>query len=494
MAEPRHILSIDQGTTSTRTIVYDGDGILVATAQAELNQHYPQEGWVEHDAEEIWRTALDTARGALSRSGLAVESIAAIGITNQRETVLLWDRVTGQLLHNAIVWQDRRTSEACAALKEAGREPQISSATGLLLDPYFSATKLAWLLEHVPGARVRAQAGELAFGTVDSFLLWRLTGGRVHATDATNASRTLLFDIHRQDWSPELLELFDIPRSLLPDVRDSAHPFGDSDPKWFGAAIPIAGIAGDQQAALVGQSCFEPGQAKATYGTGCFMLLNTGTVAPQSRSGLITTTAYRLRGRASYAVEGSIFAAGATIQWLRDGLGLVPDSATTEALARSVADNSGVYLVPAFVGLGAPHWHPDARGLIAGLSFGTGAAHVVRAALEAVAYQTHDLIGAMTRDAGESPKALRIDGGMTANEWLCQFLADILQIPVERPVGVEATALGAAVLAGLAIGLWNGPSQIGALNGIVDRFEPKMAEAERRHLLEGWGEALERAL
>ncbi|MGE5723496.1 MAG: glycerol kinase GlpK [Sphingomonadales bacterium] len=494
MTDRRHILAIDQGTTSTRSIVFDDSGAIAASAQAEIAQHYPQDGWVEHDPEEIWRTAVATAREALARAGLAAESVAAIGITNQRETTLLWDRATGKPLHNAIVWQDRRTAAACAALKAGGHEERVRSTTGLLLDPYFSATKLAWLLDAVPGARRRAQAGELAFGTVDSFLLWRLTGGRVHATDATNASRTLLFDIGRQRWCPEMLALFDIPAALLPEVRDSAAEFGTSDPEWLGAPVPVGGIAGDQQAALVGQGCFARGQAKATYGTGCFMLLNTGAAVPRSESGLVATTGYRLGGDVAYAVEGSIFAAGATLQWLRDGLGLIADVAATQAMAASVPDNGGVYLVPAFVGLGAPHWQPDARGLIAGLNFGATGAHVARAALEAVAYQTHDLIEAMAEAAGERPSSLRIDGGMTANGWLCQFLADILAMPVERPVTVETTALGAAMLAGIGVGLWDGPRGIAQLLGRSDRFAPRLSEAERQAHLAGWREALGRVL
>jgi glycerol kinase len=494
MAERSHILAIDQGTTSTRSIVYDRTGAAAGIASSELSQHYPHQGWVEHDGEEIWQTVLTTGRAALAKSGIEASALAAIGITNQRETVLLWERATGRPVHPAIVWQDRRTADHCAALKAAGHEAQVQAATGLLLDPYFSATKLAWLLDHVPDARQRAEAGELAFGTVDSFLLWRLTGGRVHATDATNASRTLMFDIRRQTWSPELLDLFGIPTALLPEVRDSAGEFGTAEPAHFGAGVPIAGIAGDQQAALVGQGCFAPGQAKATYGTGTFMLLNTGASAPVSRSGLVTTTAYRLGGTTAYALEGSIFAAGATVQWLRDGLGLIAASAETEALACSLADNGGVYLVPAFVGLGAPHWKADARALVTGLTFGTGAAHLVRAALEAVAYQTHDLMAAMAADGGTAPNSLRIDGGMTANDWLCRFLADILQLPVERPAGVEATALGSARLAGIGAGLWKGPEGVAASRGRVDLFEPQMPPAQREALLDGWQDALSRAL
>jgi len=494
MAARRHILAIDQGTTSTRSIIYDADGRTVVSAQAELAQYYPHEGWVEQDGEELWRTVADTMRAALARAGLAASALAAIGITNQRETTLLWERSTGQLLHRAIVWQDRRTAALCDALKAAGHERTVQATTGLVLDPYFSATKLAWLLDAVPGARARAEARELAFGTVDSFILWRLTGGRVHATDATNASRTLLFDIRGQDWSPELLALFGIPRALLPEVRDSAAPFGECEAELLGAVVPIGGIAGDQQAALVGQGCFRAGEAKATYGTGCFMLLNTGETAVASRAGLLATTAYRLEGRPTYALEGSIFAAGATIRWMRDGLGLFADSSATEAIAAALPDNGGVYLVPAFVGLGAPHWQPAARGLITGLSFGASAAHLVRAALESVAYQTYDLIEAMGRDAGQGPASLRIDGGMAANGWLCQFLADMLEIPIERPEAIEATAVGAAILAAMTAGLWQGPESVERLHGTVTRFEPRLASSEREMLIAGWRDALARTL
>ncbi len=490
----RHILSIDQGTTSTRSIVFDEAGEPVATAQAEFAQHYPADGWVEHDAGDIWRDTLATARGAIAKAGLSAGDIAAIGITNQRETTVLWDRATGEPVHRAIVWQDRRTADACARLRAEGHEALVQAKTGLLLDPYFSATKLAWLLDNVEGARSRAEAGKLAFGTIDSFLLWRLTGGTVHATDATNASRTMLFDIHAQRWCPELLALFGIPDAVLPEVRDNAGAFGDTDAALFGASIPVAGMAGDQQAALVGQACFAEGSAKATYGTGCFMLLNTGGTAVGPKTRLLTTVGYRLGGKVAYALEGSIFVAGAAVKWLRDGLGLITHASDTDDMATRVADNGGVYMVPAFVGLGAPHWDPRARGLIAGLTLGTTAAHVARAALEAVAYQTFDLVEAMTRDGAAKLAALRVDGGMAANDWLCQFLADILDTPVERPAMVETTALGAAFLAGIGVGLWDGPEAVAALARRMDRFEPRSDAAARKRLLGGWREALGRAL
>ncbi|AGH51150.1 glycerol kinase [Sphingomonas sp. MM-1] len=494
MAEPRHILAIDQGTTSTRSIVFDAEARVVATAQREFAQHYPAQGWVEHEPEDIWRDVLATAREAIADAGLTAAGIAAIGITNQRETTLLWDRATGEPLHRAIVWQDRRTADACERLKKAGHEALVRARTGLLIDPYFSATKLAWLLDHVEGARERAERGELAFGTVDSFLLWRMTGGRVHATDATNASRTMLFDIHRQEWSRELIALFAIPASLLPEVRDSSEIVGHCDAGLFGAPIPIAGMAGDQQAALVGQGCFDPGSAKATYGTGCFMLLNTGERPVASVNRLLTTTAYRIDGETSYAVEGSIFVAGAAIKWLRDGLGLITHASQTDDMATRVEDNGGVYMVPAFVGLGAPHWDAHARGLICGLTLGTSAAHVARAALESVGYQTADLITAMIDDGAAKPALLRVDGGMSANDWLCQFLADILELPVERPANLETTALGAAFLAGMAVGLWDGRAGVAALTRQAARFEPAGDPDTRAALLAGWRQALARAL
>ena len=490
----RHILAIDQGTTSTRAIVFDDRAKVVASAQTEFAQHYPRSGWVEHDPEDIWRDTLATMKDAIGKAKLQPADIAAIGITNQRETAVLWDRVTGKAVHNAIVWQDRRGAPLCARLKEEGHEPLVRRRTGLLLDPYFTASKLAWLFDEVEGLRARAEAGELVFGTIDSFLLWRLTGGQVHATDATNAARTLLFDIHAQAWDDELLGLFGVPRAILPAVRDNAGVFGKTDPDLIGAAIPIAGMAGDQQAAVVGQACFDPGSAKSTYGTGCFLLLNTGSEAITSEHRLLTTVAYRLGGTPTYALEGSIFVAGAAVKWLRDGLGLITHASQTDDMATRAGDNGGVYMVPAFVGLGAPHWQPDARGLITGLTLGTTAAHIARAALEAVAYQTHDLAEAMEQDGAGKLTALRVDGGMAANDWLCQFLADLLGLPVERPAMLETTALGAACLAGIGIGLWDGPEAVAALDRGIERFEPQDVAADRRALLEGWRKALKQAL
>jgi len=487
-----HILAIDEGTTSTRALLFDRQARLVSVAQQELSQHYPHPGWVEHDAEEIWAGTLEVVRGAIEKAGLDTARIAAIGITNQRETTVVWDRSTGKPIHRAIVWQDRRTAKTCAALKADGIEPEVRAKTGLLLDPYFSATKIAWILDHVPGAREAAGRGELAFGTIDCFLLWRLTGGAVHATDATNASRTLLYDIHRQRWDEELCRLFAVPASLLPEVRDNAGEFGATAAGLLDGQIPIAGMAGDQQSALVGQACFEPGMTKVTYGTGCFLLANTGREAIESKSGLLSTIGYRLGGETSYAAEGSTFIAGAAIKWLRDGLGLISSAAETAELATSVPDSHGVYLVPAFVGLGAPHWDPDARGAIFGLTLGATGAHLARAALEAVAYQTRDLVAAIVADGGAAPAALRVDGGMAANDWLCQFLADILDVRVQRPVSVETTALGAAYLAGLGVGLWSEIDEVARTWRARDEFSPAMDPAKRRRLLHGWEGAIER--
>ena len=456
----RYVLAIDQGTTSTRAMVFDEQAHTVGLARREFAQHYPASGWVEHDPEDIWRDTLAVVPEAIARAGIGAADLAAVGITNQRETVVVWERASGRAIHRAIVWQDRRTAEMCAQLKAAGAEPEVRRKTGLLLDPYFSGTKVAWILDQVPGARARAERGELAFGTIDCFLLWRLTGGRVHATDVTNASRTLLFDIHAQAWDEELLRLLRVPRALLPQVRDSSEVYGTTEPQLFGRALPIAGIAGDQQAALVGQACFSPGMAKSTYGTGCFLLLNTGDVAVPSANRMLTTAAYRIGGRMTYAMEGSIFVAGAAIKWLRDGLKIIGSAAESAGMAASVGESHGVYLVPAFVGLGAPHWDPDARGLICGLTFDTTAAHLVRAALESIAYQTLDLTQAMQRDGANRTQAIRVDGGMAANDWFCQFLADILEARVERPAELETTALGAAFLAGLATGVWSDLSAI----------------------------------
>ena len=492
MSEPQYVVAIDQGTTSTRAIAFDAAARPCASARRELQQHYPQSGWVEHDAEEIWQSTLACVHEVIARLGAA--RIAALGITNQRETTLLWDRASGAVLHRAIVWQDRRTAERCAQLQAAGAEPLVRSRTGLLLDPYFSATKLAWLLEQLPGARERAARGELAFGTVDSFLLWRLTGGRVHATDVTNAARTLLYDIHAQRWDDELLALFGIPAPLLPEVRDNSTLYGSTDAALFGQALPIAGSAGDQQAALIGQACFAPGSVKSTYGTGCFLLLNTGETAVPSAQGLLTTPAYRLGGRMCYAMEGAIFVAGAAIKWLRDALGVIDSAAATAALAAAVPDGHGVYLVPAFVGLGAPHWRPQARGLLCGLTLDTSAAQLARAALESVAYQTLDLLAAMHADGARAARTLRIDGGMAANDWFCQCLADLLDVPVERPLELETTALGAAFLAGLATGVWPSLEALAATWRPERLFTPRMAEARRRALVAGWHEAIERTL
>jgi glycerol kinase len=484
-------LAIDQGTTSTRAILFDSQARAVAVTQRELGQHYPALGWVEHDPEQIWQDALAVAREALA--SLDIRRVAAIGVANQRETVIVWDRATGKAIHRAIVWQDRRTADECLRLKVEGAEDTVRERTGLLLDPYFSATKIAWILDNVPDARARAERGELACGTIDSFLLWRLTAGAVHATDATNASRTSLFDIHRQCWDLELCRLFRVPETLLPVVEDNSHVFGTTSPGLFRSELPIAGMAGDQQAALFGQACFAPGMIKSTYGTGCFVLVNTGGEAIMSHRRLLTTPAYRLAGKTAYALEGSIFVAGAAIKWLCDGLGVIADAAQTDSLATRVPDSHGVYMVPAFVGLGAPHWDPDARGAIFGLTLDATGAHLARAALEAVAYQTRDLMEAMTGD-GARPSAMRIDGGMTANEWLCQFLADILQLPVERPRNLETTALGAAFLAGLATGIWSDLDELSAIWQRRDHFTPTMAGERRNALVRGWRAAVAKTL
>ncbi len=494
MSRPRHILAIDQGTTSTRSIVFDDQGQVVSIAQRELQQHYPAAGWVEHDAEDIWRDTLATAREAIDRSGSGARGIAAVGIANQRETAVVWERSTGKPIHPAIVWQDRRTAEACARLKSDGAEDFIRQRTGLLLDPYFSGTKVSWLLDQVAGARARAERGELAFGTIDSFLLWRLTGGRVHATDVTNASRTMLFDIHRGQWDEELLRLIRVPRAMLPEVKDSSDIYGETMPGLAGQAIPIGGVAGDQQAALIGQACFEPGMAKSTYGTGCFLLLNTGDAPVLSQNRMLTTPAYRIKGRTIYALEGSIFVAGAAIKWLRDGLGIINDAAETAALAKQVPDRHGVYMVPAFVGLGAPHWEPDARGLICGLTLDATGAELARAALESVAFQTVDLTTAMASDGARRTASIRVDGGMAANDWFCQFLADVIDAPVQRPAQLETTALGAAFLAGLATAIWPGLESVAATWAPGAVFKPAMTADHRADLLAGWRTALRRAL
>ncbi|MGM1053514.1 MAG: glycerol kinase GlpK [Pseudomonadota bacterium] len=487
-----YLLAIDQGTTSSRAILFDREGHNVASSQREFPQIFPNDGWVEHDPESIWSTVLATCREAIERAGAGPDPVIGVGITNQRETTLVWDRETGEPLYNAIVWQDRRTADACEQLREAGHLGEVQARTGLLIDPYFSATKLAWILDHVAGARERAKRGELAFGTVDTFLIWRLTGGKVHATDATNASRTALFNIHEQRWDPVLLELFDIPESLLPEVKDSSDDFGVVDAEWLGAELPIAGVAGDQQAALVGQACFSPGMGKSTYGTGCFMIVNTGDKAELSRNRLLTTVGYRIDGRTTYAMEGSIFVAGATVQWLRDGLQLFADAAETEALARNTRSGHSVYLVPAFTGLGAPHWDPKARGAIFGLTRDTGIAEIVAAGLQAVCYQTRDLQACMSDDMAAEPDILRVDGGMVANNWVMQFLADMLGQAVDRPTVLETTALGAAYLAGLRLGWYRDLDEIAELWQCERRFTPLMEAPERERLYDGWQEAVER--
>ena len=487
-----HILAIDQGTTSTRAILFDVAAQPIRTSQRELRQHYPERGWVEHDPDEIWADALAVAREALL--GIEPDRIAGIGITNQRETIVIWDRKSGEPVHRAIVWQDRRTAGECARLKAEGAEELVREKSGLLLDPYFSATKIAWILDHVPGARQRAEKGELAAGTIDCFILWRLTGGKTHATDVTNAARTSLFDIRAGKWDEELLKLFRVPESLLPKVHDNSFIFGTSAPGLFERQIPIGGMAGDQQAALFGQACFSPGMTKSTYGTGCFMLMNTGSEAVRSAHRLLTTPAYRLNGETAYALEGSIFVAGAAVKWLRDGLGVIAEASETDSMATRVPDSHGVVMVPAFVGLGAPYWDPDARGAIFGLTLDSSAAHLARAALEAVAFQTLDLKDAMARDGAAGTRTLRIDGGMAANAWLCQFLADILEVPVERPRNLETTALGAAFLAGLSTGLWGGLDTLSSTWKMSDRFEPAMDAPKRERLIAGWRNAVERTL
>ncbi|APX93336.1 glycerol kinase [Halomonas sp. 1513] len=489
---PAYLLAIDQGTTSSRAILFDRQANVVDVAQQEFPQHFPEDGWIEHDPDDIWQSVEQTCRQVLEQAGVSADEVAGIGITNQRETTLLWDRSSGEVLHRAIVWQDRRTADVCQRLRDAGHTSLVQERTGLLIDPYFSATKLAWLLEHVEGARERAERGELAFGTVDTFLIWRLTGGKVHATDATNASRTALFNIHQQRWDDELLKLFDIPASLLPEVRDSSDDFGHTEAAFLGTALPIAGVAGDQQAALFGQACFEPGMGKSTYGTGCFMILNTGDSAETSRNRLLTTVAYRLNGKPTYAMEGSIFVAGATVQWLRDGLKLFQDAAETEALANKTRQGHHVYLVPAFTGLGAPHWDPQARGAIFGLTRDTGIAEIVAAGLQAVCYQTRDLQVCMNDDMAANTGTLRVDGGMVRNNWLMQFLADMLGVPVDRPTVLETTALGAAYLAALQIGWYRDLDEIAGLWRCEKTFEPSMPGAERERLYQGWQDAVAR--
>ena len=489
----KYLLAIDQGTTSSRALVFRADLSVAGVAQQEFAQHYPAPGWVEHDPEDIWRTTAATMRGALDAARVSARDIAAIGIANQRETTIVWDRATGRAIYNAIVWQDRRTAEDCARLKAEGAEAFVAARTGLLLDPYFSATKIAWILDHVAGARARAEAGELAFGTVDSFLLWRLTGGAVHATDATNASRTMLYDIHAGAWDAELCRIFRTPMTMLPQVEDNAAAFGVTD--LLGAPVVIGGMAGDQQAAMAGQACFAPGMMKSTYGTGCFALLDTGETVVASRNRLLTTVARQLDGKRTYALEGAIFIAGAAVQWLRDGLGLIAQAGETGALAAAADPAQHVYLVPAFTGLGAPHWDPHARGALYGLTRGTTRKEIVRAALECVGYQTADLVAAMRADWPEAAETvLRVDGGMSASDWTMQFLADILDAPVDRPVNRETTAAGAAYFAGLQAGLLPPPQEFARSWALEKRFAPQMENAARAEKLAGWRDAVRRTL
>jgi glycerol kinase len=491
-----YILAIDQGTTSSRAIVFDGGMKIAGIGQKEFTQHYPASGWVEHDPEEIWSSVLWAVKTALKKAGLSASAIAAVGITNQRETVLIWDKATGRPIHNAIVWQDRRTAPLCAKLKKQGLEPKFTRKTGLLLDPYFSGTKIAWMLDKVKGVRRRAEKGELLAGTIDSFLIWRLTGGKVHATDATNASRTLLYNIADNEWDDELLGILGVPRALLPEVKDCADDFGTTDKKLFGAELKILGVAGDQQAATIGQACFQPGMMKSTYGTGCFALLNTGADMVRSKNRLLTTIAYRLNGKTTYALEGSIFIAGAAVQWLRDGAKMIDKAARSGELAAEADPTQNVYLVPAFVGLGAPYWDADARGAVFGLTRNSGPAEFARAALESVAYQTRDLLDAMKKDwkGGSSKTVLRVDGGMVASDWTMQRLADILDAPVDRPTTLETTALGAAWLAGSKAGVWPKAPAFAKAWALDRRFSPAMNAKTRSAKLKGWRDAVRRTL
>jgi glycerol kinase len=490
-----YILALDQGTTSSRAIVFDRTGRIVCVAQEEFSQIYPQPGWVEHDPEAIWGTQLGTARRVLADAGIPPVDLAAVGITNQRETTVVWDRHTGAPFYNAIVWQCRRTAPLCDELRAEGWADPIRARTGLVVDAYFSGTKLAWLLEHVPGLRAKAERGDALFGTVDSYLIWRLSGGRLHVTDVSNASRTMLFNIHTLDWDAEILARLRIPHAMLPQVRPSSQVYGTTDAELFGVALPIAGAAGDQQAALFGQACYAPGQAKNTYGTGCFLLLNTGRQAVESQRGLLTTIAWQLAGEpgVTYALEGSVFIGGAAIQWLRDGLGIITCASESEFLAREVVDAGGVYFVPAFVGLGAPYWDPYARGTLVGLTRGTDRRHLARAALEAICYQSRDVLQAMAADSGIRLRALRADGGAAANNLLMQLQADLLGVPVQRPAITETTALGAAYLAGLAVGYWSGLDEIAAQWRVDAEFVPSMAAERRDALYAGWQRAVERA-
>lgn len=492
-----YILAIDQGTTSTRAIVFDGEMVPSASAQEEFTQHFPQSGWVEHDAHDLWTTTIDTCRAALKKAGITASDVAGIGITNQRETVVIWDKATGEPIHKAIVWQDRRTADVCAALRDGGHEAMITERTGLLLDPYFSSTKVKWILDKVPGARARAAKGEVLFGTVDSFLIWKLTGGRVHATDATNAARTMLYDIRKGRWSRTICDLLDIPMEMLPEVKDCAADFGKTQADLLGHSIPIRGVAGDQQAATIGQACFEPGMLKSTYGTGCFALLNTGDTPVMSKNRLLTTIAYQLDGKPTYALEGSIFVAGAVVQWLRDGLQIIHNAADTQALAEQADPHQNVILVPAFVGLGAPYWHPECRGATFGLTRNSGPAEMAKAALESVGYQTRDLLEAMSADwqasSGVQP-TLRVDGGMSANDWAMQFLSDIIAAPVDRPKILETTALGVAWLAGMHAGIYPAQADFATSWACETQFNPQMDTNERSQKYAAWGRAVNATL
>lgn len=493
----RYVMAIDQGTTSSRAILFDADLKIAAVGQKEFPQHFPASGWVEHDPEDLWTTTLETCRQAMAKVSASAEDIVSIGITNQRETTLVWERASGRPVHRAIVWQDHRTDAACQRLKDEGLEPLITAKTGLLLDPYFSGTEIAWILDNVEGARAKAERGELAFGTVDTWLLWRLTGGRVHATDATNACRTLLYDIHKGTWDEELLDIFGVPASMLPEVKDSAADFAMTEPDLFGRALPVQGIAGDQQAATIGQACFRPGMMKSTYGTGCFALLNTGEEAVASNNRLLTTVAYQMEGKRTYALEGSIFVAGAVVQWLRDGLGVIEDARETQGMAQLADSEQELYLVPAFTGLGAPYWDAKARGALFGITRATGPAELARAALESVGFQTRDLLEAMLRDwpqgAGDKT-VLRVDGGMTASDWTMQFLSDMLGAPVDRPQILETTALGAAWLAGMRAGFYPGLEGFAETWALDRRFQPAMGEAARQARYAGWQDAINRTL
>jgi len=489
-----YVMALDQGTTSSRAIIFDKTGTSVSVAQKGFTQHYPEAGWVEHDPLEIWASQISVAQEALLRIGLNIGDICAVGVTNQRETTVVWDKKTGEPVFNAIVWQCRRTADYCEQLKSEGQEQFVREKTGLVIDPYFSGTKLRWILENVPGTRVRAEAGELLFGTIDTWLIWKLSGGRVHVTDVSNASRTMMFNIHTLDWDDELLKILDIPRTMLPEVRSSSEIYCETDPAVFGSAVPIGGAAGDQQSSMFGQACFSKGDVKNTYGTGCFMLMNTGNKPVSSDAGLLSTVAWKIGNETIYALEGSVFVAGAAIQWLRDEMRLIEEAPDSEWMAAKVADTCGVYLVPAFTGLGAPHWDPHTRGVVTGLTRGANKYHIIRAALESIAYQSYDLLGAMQKDSGLEISSLKADGGASANNFLMQFQADILDAPVLRPKHTEATALGAAYLAGLAAGFWKGTDEIAASWKLGREFEPDINAEKREELLAGWREAVRKAL